>query len=280
MTAFSGKETVEGPFTLSRKGTLSWIESEMLAGYDFITHAFCTREGGVSREPFASLNVSAREGDDDDAVRRNWSCIACTFEIAPGSFRMVRQVHGKEIVAVEGDIVIDAGDDIPSADGIVTALPGVAIGVRTADCVPLLYADPRQRVVGVVHAGWRGTAQEIAAKAVEKLVTEYSCRRSDIRVAIGPAIGPCCYEVDEAVYAAMPWYHNDRRVFSDGAGKGHWMLDLVAANRLQLSDAGIGDGHIHAAGTCTSCNGTLFFSHRGEGGRTGRQLSFIMVRSQ
>jgi len=264
---------------LFRRGNVAWLESPILAGYEFITHAFCMREGGVSRGAFATLNLSSNEGDDSDAVERNWSLLAEAFDIPEHSFRTVRQVHGDRIVTLDGDSAKNGGEESPAADGIITALPGRAVAVRTADCVPLLYADIRQRVVGVVHAGWKGTAQAIAAKAVEVLTENYGCRRSDIRVAIGPAIGPCCYEVDEAVHAAMPQYQSDRRVFLRGVKEGRWMLDLVEANRLQLTAAGIGEDHIDAAGLCTSCNGDLFFSHRGDGGRTGRQLSFIMLRA-
>ncbi len=269
----------ESPFTLSRKGEVSWFESPILAGYDFITHAFCTREGGVSRGPFAALNLSFNEGDDDDAVERNRSLLAETFDIPKGCFRTVRQVHGDRIVTLDADSAKGDGGESPAADGIITTLPGWGVAVRTADCVPILYADVRQRVVGVVHAGWKGTAKAIASRAEEVLVEDHGCRLSDIRVAIGPAIGPCCYEVDETVHAAVPGYQSDRRVFTAGVREGRWMFDLAAANRLQLTAAGIGEDHIDAAGLCTSCNGHLFFSHRGDGGRTGRQLSFIMLHT-
>jgi polyphenol oxidase len=199
------------------------------------TALFTTRRGGVSEGPYASLNLGLRTEDDAARVRANYERVrkeAGTERLAQG-----RQVHGTRVV-------VD-GQGIEEADGQVTSERGVAAIVLVADCLPVALAGPGR--VGVVHAGWRGLAGGVLEEGVEAT--------GAVAAAIGPGIGPCCYEVGDDVRAAF--------------GTSERTLDLKAIARARLEAAGVRE--IHDCGLCTACDGERFFSHRRDGGVTGRQ---------
>jgi YfiH family protein len=254
------------------------LESTVLSECDFLDHAFCTRWNGVSKGQFASLNVSVREGDRNGSVRRNWEIIANSFNLCTEQFFVVNQVHEDNILVIDQANIDAFKQQQHRADAIITNLPGLAIGIKTADCVPVFMADSAKRIIGVVHAGWRGTALNIAAKAVKTLTETFSSRPQDIVAAIGPAIGPCCYEVDDAVFNAVEAYGSWESAFTPCGEVGKWMLNLPSANACQMMQAGIPPGNIFTSDVCTSCRKDIFFSHRGEEGRTGRQVNFMMLK--
>jgi YfiH family protein len=163
------------------------------------------------------------------------------------------------------------------ADGLITGAAGIAVGVETADCVPVLLVDPSGPAVGAVHAGWRSTVKQIVRKAVLRMQHLYGTDPARMVAAIGPAIGPECYEVDEPVMGplreAFPFWKD----VAGARGNGRWSLDLVKANRLELEGCGLRERNIHSLGLCTSCRHDLFYSFRRDG-RTGRMLSAIMIR--
>ena len=160
-------------------------------------------------------------------------------------------------------------------DALLTATPGLLIGVRTADCVPVLLVDPRRRAVGAVHAGWRGTAGRIAAKAVEQMQRNFGSVPDELLAAIGPAIGPCCYRVGAEVAVLFREWFPERNDLDGPA-----FLDLAETNRRQLITAGLNDAHIFTANLCTGCLKNNFFSYRGEGTKTGRQMAAIGIISE
>jgi len=264
-------------FRFSKKGPVEYLEATALTACDFLTHAFCTRRGGISEGNFVNLNFSSTEGDSKDNVRTNWRNLAEAFNIDVGRFFVVNQVHGEEILTIDRPLAELIVPEPSQFDAIITDQPGVAIGMKTADCVPIFFVDKVKRIIAVAHAGWRGTSLSIAAKVVETLITGFACRADDIIAAIGPAIGPCCYQVDEPVFNAMRGHKGRESFFSSGREKGKWMLDLSLANKIQIIGKGIPDRNIYTAGYCTSCNRDIFYSHRGEAGNTGRQLNFIML---
>ena len=231
-------------------------------------HGFTTREGGVSAGAFESLNLSATVGDDPAHVRENWRRLREATGLA---FARVRQVHGRRVVEVEAGT-----EPVEEADGVATSAPGVAACVSVADCVPLLLADPRSGAVAAVHAGWRGTIDGAAVAGVKVLVDRYGARPGEILAAIGPGIGPCCFEVsrDLAVrfrdevgpVTATPRDHGSR-------------VDLWRANEFLLRRAGLRRGQIETLGRCTSCEERTFFSHRRDRGLTGRHVAFISAVS-
>jgi YfiH family protein len=183
------------------------------------------------------------------------------------------QVHGA-IVAVVG--MRDAGRVIDGADGLVTADRGVVLTVHTADCVPLLLADPDRHVVAAVHAGWRGLAAGIAAEAVTVMADRLGCRPANLRAAIGPCVGPCHYEVDEPVITRLrkwPWWE---AVVTPNA-RGRWQLDLRETTRRQLTERGVPMIQIETLDWCTFEHPELFYSYRRDGS-TGQMEAVIGQR--
>jgi YfiH family protein len=175
-----------------------------------------------------------------------------------------RQVHGCRVLRVPPV----AEDD--EADALVTDAPDVAVGVFTADCVPVLIADPEGRAVAAVHAGWRGSAKRVAEAAAGALSETVRCSPDSLLAAIGPHIGSCCYEVDDPVRAAVGL----ARVFSPSDRPGHYRLDLYELNRTQLLDAGLHPERIDRVPGCTACDGERFYSYRRDG-QTGRLLHYV-----
>jgi polyphenol oxidase len=149
-----------------------------------------------------------------------------------------------------------------------------------ADCVPLLLHDPVKGVVAALHAGWQGTVGNIAGKGVEAMASMFGSNPKEIRAAIGPSISQCCYEVDAPVRDAFKKAGAAWDLYARESGAGKWQLDLAAANRQQLIDAGLSSGQIESEPLCVCCNQELFFSYRRDGGDTGRQVGFIMLGEQ
>lgn len=264
-------------FPIAQRNSVAFLQAPNLQDFKFLTHAFCTRRGGVSEGPFASLNVTAAQGDDPVRVEENWNILSRSFGIPLRSFLVLDQVHGDEVLVVREDPSSAPDRDAPACDACVTGLPGVALCIKTADCVPVFLLDPCRQVVGAIHAGWGGTALKIAARVVDVMVREFQCRPADILAAIGPSIGPCCYEVDGRVYRAMNHHSGSERFFRSRSHFERWNLDLPLANFHQLLEKGLQGNHVALSGHCTCCNPDLFFSHRRERGHTGRHVNFIML---
>jgi len=232
-----------------------------------VLFGFSTRIGGASNPPFDSLNLGLDCGDERDRVLENRRRFFQALGIRQEQLAVPGQVHGSRVeVASKPGL-------FPSTDALVTNRPGVFLSLSVADCLPIFYFDPFRRVVGAVHAGWRGTSQKIAVRTLEKMSEEFGCQPSQILVFVGPHIGPCCYEVGEEV---AQLFEED---FLKPRGDGRWALDLWAVNERQLISSGILQERMTNPGLCTSCHRDLFFSHRGEGGRTGRMLGVIGIRA-
>jgi YfiH family protein len=191
-----------------------------------------------------------------------------------------RQVHKDGVAVFEGDGQRPEDLWLREGDALVTRIPGFALGVFTADCLPVLLFDPVQMAVGIVHAGWRGTAKALCQKTLKKMVKTFDTISQNILAAMGPCIGPCCYEVDQPVKEAfvrsgIPW-----EPISSPRGRGKWSLDLHQANIYLLELSGVRKENIHRLQLCTSCHNDLFNSYRAEGSSVGRQLNFIALRKR
>lgn len=228
-------------------------------------HAVFTRLGGVSQGPFASLNVGHTVGDDEAAVAENHARIYAHLGLNRDCVIWPHQIHGNRVAVVMGG---DAGQVIPSTDGLVTGTPGIALLMRFADCQPVLVYDPVHRALGLAHAGWRGVAQGIVRRAVEAMVEAFGSHPQDLIAGLGPAIGPCCYTVGNKVAAAMGYALPDWSEVMISQDEETWRFDLSAANAQQLAAEGI--RQIEQANLCTACHQDEFYSHRGDNGRTGR----------
>jgi len=235
------------------------LEARLLAAFP---HGFTTRQGGVSSPPFESLNLGGLVGDDPARVAENWRRLEAATGLA---FARVRQVHGARAVRAS----LPSGPD-EEADAVLSATPGLAACVSVADCVPVLLADPASGAVAAVHAGWRGTLARAAAAGVSALAGA-GARPGDLLAAVGPSIGPCCYEVSPDLAARFRIEVGPETVREGPRQR----LDLWRANVLALRAAGVHPDRIEVLGRCTACERDLFFSHRRDGGRTGRQMAFV-----
>jgi YfiH family protein len=234
-------------------------------------HGFLGRRGGKSIGPYTGLNLSFRVGDDPQVVKDNICDLKRLAGMHGARIVTMRQVHGDHIVDVKDGQLKEAGE----ADGMATKANGVFLGVLTADCVPMLFSAPGSRLVAVVHAGWRGTLAGIATKMVRHFNESYGISSRFIEVALGPAIGPCCYEVREDVSGPLieKWGSLATGCLKKGDGK--TFLGVRELNSLLLEDAGVPPAQIFQIGSCTSCAASDFFSYRRERKETGRQMSFI-----
>lgn len=260
-------------FKAVNKGGVSSFESAGLRKTGLV-HAFCTRRNGSSPAPFDSLNFSINEGDREENVRQNWQTLSVAYGIASERFFTLRQVHGENILLLDS-LDTAGGNGQLEYDAVLTSRRGVALCIKTADCAPVLLADAGLSAIAAVHAGWKGTSLQIAFKAAVSLMEKFGVRPENILAAVGPAIGPCCYEVDSVVRDAMRGTPGSGLFETCAPGK--WKFDLPGANREQLLQAGIPRGNISLSGLCTSCRRDMFYSHRAER-QTGRQLNFIMIR--
>ena len=236
-----------------------------------LLHGFMGRRGGKSVGPYAGLNMSYRVGDDPKVVSQNVCDLKLAVGIHDGRIVTMRQVHGDNIVEVKDKKLKEAGE----ADGMITAERDVFLGVLTADCVPLLFVAPEHKLAAAVHAGWRGTLAGIVEKAVHLFESQYDVLPADIEVALGPSIGPCCYEVKDDVAGPLMKRWGKLTTPSITVREGKTFVNLRRLNRDILRAAGIPGKQLHEVGPCTSCVPEEFFSYRRAGGETGRQLSFI-----
>lgn len=241
-----------------------------------LRHGIFTRRGGTSAPPFDSLNVGATVGDEWASVLENRQRVATAMDVAEEDTRTTWLVHGADVIVARRDD--PPTETPPKADGIITAERGLPLVMRYADCVPLLFVDPVRHVVGLAHAGWRGTLAGVGPATVRAMTETFGTRPADIVAGIGPAIGPCCYEVGQEVVVQV------RDVFGSDAPSllvppfnGHRgpHFNLWAANERLLREAGV--KNIEAARLCTSCHNYEFFSHRAEAGRTGRFAAIIVL---
>jgi YfiH family protein len=239
--------------------------------YEGLLHGFMGRRGGKSIGPYAGLNMSYRVSDDPKVVSQNVCDMKLAVGIHDGRIVTMRQVHGDNIVEVKDRKLKEAGE----ADGMLTMEDEIFLGVLTADCVPILFVAPKNKLVAAVHAGWRGTLAGIAEKAVRLFTNQLHVPGDQIEVALGPSIGSCCYEVKDDVAGPLLKRWGDIAQASIQNRDGKTFLDLRLLNRAVLAQAGIPGTNIFQVGPCTSCSLDDFFSYRRERSETGRQISFL-----
>lgn len=260
---------------LARQGKInylqpSWADATIRAG-------FTTRNGGVSRAPYNSLNLGYHSGDQKHLVDGNRSTLARSFDLQPHQLLTVQQVHGCDVLVLN-----EANPDLShflqvECDAIVTNQPGIMIGMLVADCYPVLLVDPGRRVAAVAHVGWRGAASGIIDKTVRAMQNEFGCRSSELRAAVGPGIGAHRYEVDRPVRDAFRAGSGHWDAIASEIALGKWHLDLQQSCLLQLGDAGLSAAHVETTLEDTCCHRELFFSYRRDNGQTGRQLGFVLL---
>ncbi len=296
---------VTGEWHSRKSGELVVLQALALERFPWLVHGFSTRPGGTSRlgdSPSARnvFNLGFTEWDTRANVQGNRANFVSALRAGAMRLCTLRQIHSDVIHRLDAP-----PEDAPRGDAAITRAPGLLLAVQTADCLPILLADTKRRAVAAVHAGWRGTLKRIAAKALGRMQMVYGTRPADVVAVLGPAIGRCCYEVGPEVaqvYAAQfaqarEWFEGpfDRLATREAPNPLKWLtmmppghepppprvhLDLIAANRWQLLDSGVEAQNIIASGLCTACRTDLLFSYRREGGRTGRLMAVIGIRSE
>jgi YfiH family protein len=270
----------------------------------WLVHGFSTRSGGVSDVYGAgSLNLGTTEHDTRENVERNREIFAREIgaDDAKSTWPLVqlKQVHSAVVHRVTARVA-----EPLTGDGLITNVPGLLIGIKTADCIPVLVADAKKRAIGAFHAGWRGTVARIVEKGIGEMRKHYGSHPRDVIAAIGPGVHQCCYTVGEELVNAFEsqfayakeLFHEEYdfeslhnkypMLFLNQRAPGHGepatkiQLNLVEANRRQLIDAGVPEKNILVIDECTSCNTKKFFSHRAEFGKTGRMMATIGIKGQ
>ena len=288
------------PNRVPKQGKINILRASHLGRLPWLAHGFTARSGGFSRGyGGGSLNLGFTKDDSKSSVERNRT--AMLRELCDGQglwpLMTLRQVHSDIIRFVDSP-----AESQLAGDGLITATPGLLLGIQTADCLPIILVDPRRRAVGVFHAGWRGTVKRIVEKGVGEMRRCFGSRPRDLRAVIGPGIHGCCYAVGSEVrehfesqfaYAAKLFREVEERdpvrekypmLFLTACAPGHSVLpkkislDLVEANRQQLLAAGVSANSIEASPLCTNCRTDLLFSYRAEKGKTGRMMGVVGIR--
>lgn len=292
-------EAAGAAWRIRRARGLQVVEALPLAKIDWLVHGFSTRPGGASvvgGKP--ALNLGFTEWDPREHVLANRAKFAAAVGAREMPLVALRQFHSDAIHVADAPPC-----EAPNADALITNTPGFLLAVQTADCVPILLADMRRRVVAAIHAGWRGTLARLAVKTLGRMNMEFGTRPRDVVAALGPAIGQSCYEVGPEVAqafaaqfpAAADWFDGPFEQLAHGEEPlwlpwltmmppGHVpppprvQLDLRASNRWQLIDAGVPEKQIAVSDLCTACRTDLLFSYRGEGAKTGRLMAVIGIK--
>lgn len=247
-----------------------------------LIHCFTTRLGGVSEGECYSLNLGLNRRDKPENVMKNYKLVADCLNIDIEDFVLSNQIHDNKIKYVRyGDRGkgLTRESDIKGYDALITDQKGVALVTFYADCVPVFFYDPEKQIIALAHSGWRGTVKEIAAEVVNEMITKFNSRTDEIMVSIGPSIGKCCFEVGKEVYEEfiqkLPW---SKRYCYENAVTGKWHIDLKAIIKNTLINCGVDDQNISVTGICTKCNKDVFFSHRGDNGKTGSMIALMQMR--
>lgn len=270
--------------TLSDEIQIPLLKFLLYQKLPWLAHCFTTKEGGVSRGIYASLNLSFSRGDDKDAVEENYRRVAQALGFSLHQVVASDQTHTTNVRHVTAQ---DAGKgvvrprDYQDVDGLITDEPDLLLATFYADCVPLYFVDPVHRAIGLSHAGWRGTVSDMGRVTLEQMEKCFGTRPHEVLCAIGPSICQECYEVGEDVAtefgAHFPGYQDEilRKI-----GGNKYLLDLWRANAIILENAGVLPDHLAISNICTCCNSSRLFSHRATQGKRGNLGAFLGIRSQ
>ncbi len=268
------------PFTKQTKDKVVFHTSDNISAAGGVAHGFASRLGGVSTGPCSELNLGLTRHDRPEAVRENYTRFCAALGTDVDRLVFSHQVHEDTIRVVQAsDVLADLFDPIPyDADGLITDQPGLCLTIYYADCIPVLLYDPVKKVIAAVHSGWRGTALGIAPQAVKKMADLYGSDPKDVLAAIGPGIGPCCFETHDDVPTAMSAQLGDGVMdHVTTLPNGKFQVDLKGILTWQLTAAGVTPDHLEVLPLCTGCHPELYWSHRKMGDQRGNQAAMIQL---
>jgi len=263
---------------------LVYFSYHLFKPFEHILTIVSSRPGGVSAKPYESLNLALSVGDDADAVMTNRALLYEAIGVDVDAVTIAQLVQGTHIEIVKsssrGMEAAERAKCFVGTDGLITNIPNAPLSILIADCAALSFFDPKRNVIGLGHAGWRGTAGGIARKMVEAMNAAFDCHPADLLVGISPSIGPCCYQVrDDVVQAFHEAFPGQSDTLFVPQPDGSTHLDMWTALTCQLQASGVQQEHIELAGICTACHTDLFYSNRAERGETGRFTGMIALRS-
>lgn len=251
--------------------------------YPELIHAVTTRQGGCSSGQYESLNLGVKVGDALECVAENRRRLAAALKHDLDSVITPVQVHGNSVLAATSEFLRGGARGLcsimPPADGLVTNMPGLLLMIKIADCYPVFLVDARKQAVGLVHAGWRGTASGIVEQGIKALAQSFGSDPHHLLAGIGPGIGRCCFTVGSDVVNAFADRSTARKCWRERCAEGRYRFDLQGAIYAALRSCGLQEKNIELADACTYCRNDLFFSHRRDRGMTGRMAAVVGLRS-
>nr|WP_300004909.1 peptidoglycan editing factor PgeF [Tissierella sp.] len=265
-------------FVKNQDGELVYYTIESFQGTELVNHGFSTRLGGVSKGDLTSLNLGMKKNEPRKNKLDNYKIFTKSLGINLENLVLTDQVHKDNILEVDES---DRGkglikeSDIKGIDGFITNKRNVALVTFYADCVPVFLLDPINKSIGLVHAGWKGTVSRIGEKTLKRMMQTYGTDPKDVLIAIGPSIGKCCFEVGGEVIEIIKENFEQAEEYFNKKDNGKFMLDLWNLNKDQFLEMGVLEDNITLSNICTMCNKDIFFSHRGDHGKTG-SLAAIM----
>ena len=259
------------------------LKFPLLESLSMVEHLFTTKEGGVSKGDFATMNVSFTRGDDEEAVLENYRRIGNIFGVELTDIVVSHQTHTTNVMRVTREdggkgVVFDR--DYQDIDGLITNEKNLVLCTMYADCVPLYFVDVKNQAIGLSHSGWKGTAGQMGKRTLERMVEEFGTKPEDVYAAIGPSICMDCYEVSADVIEAFckVFTKEEMNIISYEKENGKYQLDLWKANEIILLNAGVLPEHIEVTRLCTHCNSDRMFSHRRTGDRRGNLGAFLCLK--
>jgi len=267
-------------YKINEQDKFKYITFSSLEKYPELFHCFTTRLGGASEGCYTSMNLGLSTEDDIEHIVRNYETLSENLSFNLYDMVKTCQTHSSSIkYATDEDKgkIFNKTPGYSDVDGLITDKKNIIIATSHADCTPIFFYDSVKKVIGMAHAGWRGTIKNIAGNMVQKFVKDFNCNPKDIVAVIGPSLGQCCFEVDEDVAEMILSINKDYKQFMEVKGiKYHF--DLWAINKYILLNEGLEERNIEISELCTKCNNDLFFSHRGQKGKRGLMLGILGMR--
>lgn len=258
-----------------------YLEFDNLTKFnDKVIHGFTTRIGGVSKGDVATLNLGFSTNDAYEDILKNYKILADKFKVNVNNIVFSKQIHDNKVrIVTREDTMNGFGtrDALLEYDAMVTNVKDVVLMAFFADCVPVLFFDPKQNVAGVAHAGWKGALKNISWEVIDVMEREYGSNPADINVAIGPSIGACCFDVGEDVYLRFKAVFKDEKHYKS-IDDDKYKIDLWSVIMSALEERGIDRANIVSSNVCTKCNNNVFYSYRGQKGSTGRLAAIISLK--
>lgn len=258
--------------------SVAFLTFKELEKYSFIKHGYSTRLGGVSKNEFKSLNLSFSVGDNAKLVSKNYDIFCSCLGVKRNKLALASQIHEDKLTKVSRKKLNKTDfTKFEMTDGLITDESGIVLTTFHADCIAIYMIDISKKVVGLAHAGWRGTVKNIAGKLAKKFMTDYNSSPSDIVCTIGPGIGKCCFEVSESILNHFFDLNIPNTFIQLSKTHSRIYIDLLEVNKLLLLKEGLKNENIFKSDVCTMCNHELLFSHRFTRGKRGTNCAFISI---